>query len=463
MKKRSLVLLASGALLFASCTAVNPNQNNNNNNSNNKNNGENNNQPIIEDDPEFSEFDLLSSSSSYGRSMVGKALSATIDKVMESTAVKVTGNVEKANIDISAKEDADRPRYSLRETIDDFSGDLELGLSGYTFKRGKETGVSDLIGYLNVNDLNAKSNLTYQLSNELLNDNSKTTTTVTNESQSKNGKAYFYLKDSDVYGDLSDENMSGLVDTISKVGEIANLELDELEEIAENPKFKITNLFDEGKVNLYNTVNDKIPLLLISEKTITGAIESVDRDEELKEELEDIFTTLDLKFYSAIQKSDYYFKVTFNLDEVSDFITVINYLNDKANEDSEEEFVPSDFAKELEEMNVELTKTVFSGEVRFAKTGNLEADINVDLEMNYKDELDLSEYEDFKVQSLSLDSSLKFKSTLSVKADFENKSYLNKLPSEEELANYYEIDGTSIREKIDELIELYKEQEDGQD
>lgn len=467
MKKSLLLLLATSALLFTSCQAVNPANSNGNNNGNGGNNNNNNNPPV-DDDPEFVEFNLLDSSSTSdrGRDMMGKGIYETIDSLLDSSALKITGNIKDANIDLTAKEDSENPRYNVHENIKDISGKVELGLSGYSFKKNQVTSVNGLIGYIDVDKLNATSNLTYQLSNELLKENSTTTTTVNTETKSENGKAAFYLKEGNVYGDLSDENITGLLETVSKVGEVAGEDMSALQDIADKPKFKVTSLLENKEVNLYNVISEKIPVIdLLNAKTISGALESLAKNAEGKESAQEVFDMMDIKFYSAIQKSDYYFKITFGMDEVSDFITLADYISSQA-EEGEEGFTPIDIEKDLEEMDIELVKSALSGEIRFAKTGDIETDIDLDLEMNYKDEIDLTKYEDFKVDSLSVDSNLKFSSSLAVKVQFEeNKSYADKLPSDEELADYYEIDGAEIKATIEELIEKYSSEtmEEGQE
>ena len=444
MSKKLTLLFASSALLLSACNNVQvPN-----------NDGDGDGDPAIIEDDEFSEFNLLSSSSTYGRKMVGNAAAALVKNFDGSSAVKIDASMKNGNIDINAIENVANPRYNLHENIKDISSTIDMGVSGYSVKEKTKNTVNDLIGYLNVGKFNAESNLSYQISDDLLNEDSKTETTITNRSKIENGKLDFYLKNNNLYGDLSDSNLASFLSSLSDISEVAGEDYAFLNEIAENPKFAITKLFAENEFSIYDEIADISPMLLeITSNDVVTAIEMLDKksNEDLKNEISTLFGWADIKFYSAIQKSDYYFKTTFNIDSVDEFVSIVDYAIDKSNEETED-YVPSDIKKDLADKNIELKKTNISGEIRFTKSGNVELDVTNDIELTYVDDIDLSKFEDFKVSSISVDSTVKFSSDINVNLAFKkDTSYLNKLPSDEELAVYHEIDGEKIRDLVDDI------------
>ena len=126
----------------------------------------------------------------------------------------------------------------------------------------------------------------------------------------------------------------------------------------------------------------------------------------------------------------------------------------------EQGYVPSDFAKLLEESDVTVSKIDLSGEIRFTKKGNVEIDLEDELKLDYKGEIDLSKVDEIPLDSLNVKAGLETSSKSTIEINFEKeKSYLDKLPSEEELATYYEMDGEAIREKIKELFSKVDELE----
>ena len=83
-----------------------------------------------------------------------------------------------------------------------------------------------------------------------------------------------------------------------------------------------------------------------------------------------------------------------------------------------------------------------------------------DIKVQFKGEIDLSEVKDYSLGKVDVDASLECSANMNVNINFEkNKSYLDKLPNEEELATYHEINGELIREKIKELFSKVDELE----
>ena len=451
MRKKLPLLLASSALLFASCHAIN------NPSDIQEKEDDIPEEEEEEEEKEFNEFDFFASSSSasYGRKMLGCGLYTSIKSFIESSAFNIEGKLSDGKLNISTIEDAESPRYNVSENIKDISGSFSSGLSDYSFEKNHVTKASDLIGFLNFDKLNADSTFSYQLSSGL-----KGKTTVTNESKIESGKLDFYLKDRNVYGDFSNQSFEPLLEDLAKLEDNGILGFTTLEQIALYSKVNAVDFLEDDEVVLRDKLGPISYLLFLPNGDSIGETmyNAVKDDAELKEELQSIFNTANLKMYSAIQKSDYYCKIDFDIDNKDDFITIIDYINDKTNE--EEEFVPSDFAKELEENNITLSKIKLAGEIRLAKTGNIEIDFENDIKVQFKGEIDLSEVKDYSLGKVDVDASLECSANMNVNINFEkNKSYLDKLPNEEELATYHEINGELIREKIKELFSKVDELE----
>ena len=75
-----------------------------------------------------------------------------------------------------------------------------------------------------------------------------------------------------------------------------------LQDIADKPKFKVTNLLENKEINLYNVISEKIPVIdLLNAKTISGALESLAKNAEAKESTQEVFDMMDIKFYGCCE------------------------------------------------------------------------------------------------------------------------------------------------------------------
>lgn len=391
------------------------------------------------------EFGLLTTDSKgkYGRKSISLAVEDLFENLKYSKGFKVDTTYKNANYSAKTVPNSTNQGFDLNLALSGYSTDLEGGLSGFSFAKNYETKTSDLVGFANVNSLTGDLDINYNIRQDLY---GKYFTNKTNKevdhhhilSTGANLKAY--LKNDVVYASFADQKAIDILEDLKGLPVIGSKADETLDNLISKTSAAFINLYEPTSVNLYNDFYVNFDEIITS-TTVYSMLDALAKSGESQKK--DILDTLEkgnIKFYSYPQKSDKLLAVDFKINDKETFNEVGQLINSA---------VQDNILPDLNDLPLEFTTTILEGKLLFEKGGQLTIDFNYNFEANYHNEIDMSKV---GLDNFNIDLEFKAKADTSLKIALDSKAdYSTKLPSQELLDKYYQID---VQQVIEELKEI---------